>query len=426
MPATELPSGLPRPDAVALCIVGLGYIGLPTATLFAGAGVRVHGADVNPRAVASIARGKPHIVEPGLDAVVAAAVASGRLTVSTAPVPADTFILAVPTPFKNRHEPDLSYVEAAGRSISRLLRPGNLVVLESTSPVGTTEMLARLLAAARPDLAVAGAASPADRTPVYVAHCPERVLPGNILNELVHNDRVVGGIDAASAEKAKALYAAVCRGGIHLTSAGTAELTKLTENAFRDVNIAFANELSTICERVEIDVWELIGLANLHPRVNILNPGPGVGGHCIAVDPWFIIHSAPAESRLIALARDINDARPHWVVGKVKQAIDGATAPVIACLGLAYKADTDDLRESPAVEVVELAAAEKLGTILVADPYIEALPPRLDGAARLVSTEEAIGRADIIVLLVDHREFKGVPEAVRHGKTVIDTRGIWR
>jgi UDP-N-acetyl-D-mannosaminuronic acid dehydrogenase len=412
---------------MTLCVVGLGYIGLPTAVLFARAGLRVHGVDVDARAVDRINRGEAHIFEPGLDQEVAEAVATGRLVASIAPVESDAFIIAVPTPFKHQHEPDISYIEAAARAVAPVLRAGNLVVLESTSPVGTTERLAEILSRQRPDLTLAGTGAAAPGVvPVFIAHCPERVLPGQILNELINNDRVIGGIDTESALLAKQLYASVCEGQIHVTSARTAELTKLAENAFRDVNIAFANEMSAICEHLKIDVWEMIGLANLHPRVRILNPGPGVGGHCIAVDPWFIVHSAPDESRLIALARNLNTERPGWVVERIRRAIDGRGSLTISCLGVTYKADTDDIRESPSLEVIELIAAGKLGTVLVTDPYVKTLPKDLDGLAELVDLDSAITKGDVIVLLVDHREYKALPAQTLENKTVVDTRGIWR
>ncbi|WP_153724697.1 UDP-N-acetyl-D-mannosamine dehydrogenase [Heliorestis convoluta] len=403
-----------------VCVVGLGYIGLPTASLLATKGFRVHGVDVNAQAVETINRGEIHIYEPDLDVLVKSAVHSGNLKASMDPEEADVFVLAVPTPFKEGHVPDLSYIEAATRAISSYIKAGDLVILESTSPVGTTEAIAQWLRELRPDLKVPGQ--------VYLAHCPERVLPGQILRELIDNDRIVGGIDLASAERACLFYQSFVKGQILLTSARTAELAKLTENAFRDVNIAFANELSLICERLDVNVWELIDLANRHPRVSILQPGPGVGGHCIAVDPWFIVDSAPEEARLIRTARYVNDGKPFHVLRKIKEKAERFRRPVIALLGLSFKADIDDLRESPALEIVRHLASDEVGELYVVEPHIAALPASLacyDGV-HFADMRQAIQAADIVVLLVNHRAFAFVDREILKEKIVIDTRGIWR
>jgi len=420
-------------DYETVCVLGLGYIGLPTASIMAMRGFRVHGVDVNQQAVDTINQGRIHIHEPDLDALVKAAVGSGRLSAHLRPQPADVFIVAVPTPFKDTHQPDLTYVEAATRSLAGVLTPGNLVILESTCPVSTTESMARWIAEERPDLSLpawtplgAKAAAPV-KGAVLLAHCPERVLPGQILRELVENDRIIGGIDPASAERCAAIYRKFVIGKLLLSDCRTAELAKLTENAFRDVNIAFANELSLICDRLGIDVWELIRLANHHPRVKILNPGPGVGGHCIAVDPWFIVSSAPEEARLIRTAREVNDHKPVVVISKVEKLAERFKYPVIACLGLAFKADVDDLRESPAVEITRHLAQRQIGRVLAVEPYISQLPKALsDSGAQLVDLDAALAKADVVLLLVDHRVFRALDRKRLEGKAVVDTRGCWR
>ncbi|MGP9820450.1 UDP-N-acetyl-D-mannosamine dehydrogenase [Salinarimonas sp. NSM] len=411
-----------HPERVS--VVGLGYIGLPTAAVLANRGIDVIGIDVDPRVVETLSRGEVHILEPDLDVLVRAAVNGGLFRASLTPEPASVFMIAVPTPFKEDRSPDLAYVEAACRAIAPVLARGNLVILESTSPVGTTEHVARWLAEERPDLRFPGAQGEID---VHVAHCPERVLPGRILRELVENARVIGGLTPACAEKARDFYKVFVSGKCLLTTARTAELCKLTENAFRDVNIAFANELSLIAERVDVDVWELIALANHHPRVQILQPGPGVGGHCIAVDPWFIVDSAPEESRLIRTAREVNDYKPHWVVGKVRAAAERFKAPRVACLGLAFKANVDDLRESPAVHIVDELAKSGVGEIVAVEPHIRALPRQLAGHANVTLADlRAIEDADIVVCLVDHEAFRSIDPKRLMSKVVIDTRGIWR
>lgn len=410
-------------------VIGLGYIGLPTAAVFAAHGCRVIGVDSDARVVNGVNAGKVHIVEPMLDAAVATAVASSALRAVTVPEPADAFVIAVPTPFRgDNREPDLSYVESAARAIAPVLAKGNLVVLESTSPVGATEKMTAWLAEARPDLVfpVMGGA-PAD---VAIAYCPERVLPGNVLTELIKNDRVIGGMTKSCSEKAERLYGHFLEGAaVRATSPRAAELTKLTENSFRDTNIAFANELSIVCDRLGVDVWELIALANRHPRVNILQPGPGVGGHCIAVDPWFIVSSAPEEARLIAMARAVNDAKPDWVLAKVRAAVSGlattsgrdASSITIACYGLAFKPDIDDLRESPSLEIARTLAETHPGPVLAIEPNIDTLPATLS-AAQMASFDDAMQNADVHVLLVDHRQFLGRRPAQG---TIVDTRGSW-
>ena len=397
-----------------IIVIGLGYIGLPTASMLATKGHQVVGVDVNAATVQTINAGQIHIVEPDLDILVRSAIHSGNLKASTEPEQGDTFIIAVPTPFKqigaNPKAPDLSYVEAAARAITPHLRAGNLIILESTSPVGTTELIERIALEARPELV----------GNIHAAHCPERVLPGQILRELVDNDRIVGGTTPAATLAAQQLYKTFCNGTIHLTDSRTAELAKLVENSFRDVNIAFANELSTICDHLNIDVWQTIALANRHPRVNILQPGPGVGGHCIAVDPWFIVSSAPEQSRLIKTAREVNDAKPSWVVSKVTAAAARFKKPVIGCLGLTFKANIDDLRESPALEIVQSLLAQKVGKVLACDPNVP--PGKL--AFELYPIEAVLKEADILLLLVDHREFRGIAPELLQGKVVIDTKGV--
>ena len=410
-----------------LCICGLGYIGLPTAAMFASNGVSVSGVEVNQHAIDMINQGKIHIVEPGLGEVVKKAVENGLLTASRTATEADGYIICVPTPFKGQnHEPDLSYVEEAAKEIAPYIRKGNTVILESTSPVGSTQIVADIIAKIRPELKVASEDS--EECDVYVAYCPERVLPGKIMSELVNNDRIVGGINRISAEKAADIYAVFVKGELLKTNARTAEMSKLTENAFRDVNIAFANELSLICDRLKIDVWELIELANHHPRVNILNPGPGVGGHCIAVDPWFTVSKTPDLAKMINTARNVNDGKPEWVKQKVRDAIVGLnkTSLKIACLGLAFKPDIDDLRESPSVYITRDLSREFPGTVVAVEPNISELPSALrDSDVSLVDLDSAL-KADVIVLLVDHREFKNNVPKLSSDQVLIDTRGIWQ
>lgn len=394
-----------------ICVFGLGYIGLPTSAIMAAKGFNVLGVDVNPEVVKTINNGKIHITEPDLDLFVRAAVQGNKLKAANKPEPSDVFIIAVPTPFKENKKPDMSYVEEASKSISTVIQEGNLVILESTSPPQTCE---KIIA---PILEDAGFKPGKD---VFLAHCPERVLPGQIMREVVENDRVIGGINPESAEKAKELYSTFVKGQIHLTDATTAEMVKLVENSYRDVNIAFANELSIICESLKLNVWELIKLANLHPRVNILKPGPGVGGHCIAVDPWFIVDRLPEESRLIKTARLVNDSKPGFVFDRIKKAADRFKEPVIGVFGLSYKQDIDDLRESPALDIAKQVKDAKLGKLLVCEPFIKEHPD-----FELSTAEEAIQKADIVVLLVPHRQFKIIDKELLKPKIVIDTCGIW-
>jgi UDP-N-acetyl-D-mannosaminuronic acid dehydrogenase len=411
-----------RTMTTRLTVVGLGYIGLPTAAVFAEAGFTVAGVDVNPDAVEAINEGRAHIFEPGLDQLVKEVVTSGAFSASAEMSPAESFVIAVPTPFMGDHEPDLSYVEAASRAIAPLLERGNLIVLESTSPVGATEQVAQWIQELRPDLTVPVNGNPGD---IAIAYCPERVLPGKILYEIRNNDRLLGGLSPACAQQAVDLYSEVAAGKCHTTTARTAELAKLSENAFRDVNIAFANELSVIADRYGIDARELIGLANLHPRVNILQPGPGVGGHCIAVDPWFIVDSAPDVALLIKQARLTNDAKPSWVVDKVLAAIGLVGSPSVACLGLAYKPDIDDLRESPAIEVVKQLRSRTDVSIAVVEPNVTQLPAQLAGDnVELVGLDAALAEANIIVMLVSHGEFVALDASAFGEAIVVDTVGV--
>jgi len=407
-----------------IVVMGLGYIGLPTASMLATKGHQIVGVDINQNTVDTINQGNIHIVEPDLDILVKTAVGSGNLRASNCPEEADTFILAVPTPFihseNNSKAPDISYVETATRTIAPFLRPDNLIILESTSPIGTTERIRDIVCEERPDL-VTKTNNKIDTLVVHIAHCPERVLPGHILRELVDNDRIVGGIDRTSAEKAKTLYQTFCNGHIYLTDARTAELAKLTENSFRDVNIAFANELSMICDKLGISVWELIELANKHPRVNILTPGPGVGGHCIAVDPWFIVAAAPEEAKVIRTAREVNDYKPNWVIEKVYVAAERFKNPVIGCLGLAFKANIDDLRESPALEIVRKLITANIGRIMACEPNANSNFDEF----QLFDIDDVLRESDIIILLVDHDEFKEIDKKLLMKAVVFDTRGIW-
>jgi|TARA_R110001583_G_scaffold192713_1_gene359594 UDP-N-acetyl-D-mannosaminuronic acid dehydrogenase len=404
-------------------VIGLGYIGLPTAAVLASRGLEVVGVDVNQQAVDTINEGRIHIVEPDLDIVVRGVVTTGNLRATTIPEPAEAFMIAVPTPFKEGHAPDLKYIEAAAKAIAPVLEKGNLVILESTSPVGATEKLSAWLKEARPDLTFPQDLG--DSADIKIAHCPERVLPGYVLQELVSNDRVIGGMSKACSLRAVELYETFVRGECIITNARTAEMAKLTENSFRDVNIAFANELSVISDKLKINVWELIKLANRHPRVNILSPGPGVGGHCIAVDPWFIVDSCPEEANIIRQARLTNDAKPHYVIAQIEKAADEFKRPVIACLGLAFKADIDDLRESPALQIVEQLALKNIGQLIAVEPNVQYLPEKLINAGVEHATlEAALEKANIIVVLVDHKQFKAADKMQFATKVVIDTRGI--
>lgn len=396
-----------------ICVIGLGYIGLPTASVLATKGYSVVGVDVNPDVVETINQGNIHIVEPDLDILVKSAVNSGNLTAAAAPKESEIFIIAVPTPFTSDHLPDLTYVQNATEAVASVIKKGDLVILESTSPVGATQnQVANRIAT------ITGWTAGED---FFVAHCPERVLPGKILRELVDNDRIIGGINLASAEIARDFYQTFVGGQIYLTDSRTAELAKLVENAYRDVNIAFANELSMICDNLAMNVWELIGLANKHPRVNILQPGPGVGGHCIAVDPWFIVNASPERAILIETARRVNDSKPVYLVEKIKKQAEKFKAPVIACLGLTYKADVDDLRESPSLEIARSLVSQNVGNVIACEPYVEDLSEFENH-----SLSAALERGDIIVLLVNHEQFYGIDPELLKEKIVIDTRGIWQ
>ncbi|MWV55114.1 UDP-N-acetyl-D-mannosamine dehydrogenase [Chlorobium phaeovibrioides] len=394
--------------------MGLGYIGLPTAAVVSSKGVRVHGYDVNPHVVATINQGRIHIVEPGLEELVRSSVAEGHLSASAVPCVADVHLIVVPTPFKGVHEPDISFVEAATRTVLPLLREGDTYIIESTSPVGTTEQMASLIFRERPELS----------GKLFIAYCPERVLPGNVLHELVHNDRVIGGIDEASTLKAKEFYRLFVEGELYGTNARTAEMCKLTENSSRDVQIAFANELSLICDKAGINVWELIALANRHPRVNILQPGAGVGGHCIAVDPWFIVSDYPQESRLINAARDINNYKAFWCAEKIKSSmlefeLKHGRKPLVALMGLAFKPNIDDLRESPAKYIAQKVMQSEQNNFLVVEPNIES-----HSVFKLTVFEEAYRQADIVAFLVAHKEFQGLQ--YREDAVVLDFAGVFK
>jgi len=415
-----------------ICMIGLGYIGLPTATLFASRKIKVVGVDVLSEVVETINQGKVHIVEPELDMLVHAAVTAGYLKASAVPEAADVFFIAVPTPFTDGHKPDLSYIESAARSIAPVLKKGDLVILESTSPVGATEKLDAWLALARPDLLFP--LQGGENADVQVAHCPKRVLPGRVVSELVENDRVIGGLTRRAAELARDVYKLVVEGECLLTDARTAEMCKLTENSYRDVNIAFANELSVICDKLNIDVWELRALANRHPRVEILQPGPGVGGHCIAVDPWFIVDSCRAEAQLIRTAREVNDGKPLWVLGKVREAVTHLLATsarrcaselTISCLGLAFKPNIDDLRESPAarltIDITNIGC-----NVLAVEPNLLELPQALQKArVRLASLDEALASAEIVCVFVKHKAFLEAKDQIRAHPMVIDAVGLY-
>ncbi len=415
-----------------ISVIGLGYIGLPTAAMFASKGKKVIGVDIDQHSVDTINAGKIHIVEPELDLMVKKAVDDGFLKATTTPEPADAFLIAVPTPFllvKDKNsipEPDLTYIKSAANSISKVLKKGDLVILESTCPVGATEQLSDWLSEARTDLTFPH--TDGEDSDIRIAYCPERVLPGHIIKELVVNDRIIGGITDSCSKKATEIYKIFVEGNCVATNARTAEMTKLTENSCRDVQIAFANELSIICDDLDINVWELISLANRHPRINILQPGPGVGGHCIAVDPWFIISKNPAESKLIKTARQVNINKVQWVIDKVKILIGDflqanpqkTTADItIVCYGLSFKQDIDDLRESPAMNITRSIAKMHSGSVIAVEPNICELS---EEEFELVSFEEADDKVDIAVLLVNHEEFKTLKANTSY---LIDTKGIW-
>lgn len=419
-------------NTMTVSVVGLGYIGLPAAAMFASRKTKVVGVDISQHAIDTINQGKIHIVEPELDMIVNAAVTEGFLRATNKPEPADAFLIAVPTPFKENYEPDLSYVLSAAKSIAPVLKKGDIVILESTSPVGTTETMVEVLAAARPDLKFPTGVDCKDMD-IHVAYCPERVLPGHVVRELVQNDRIIGGLTSLCSQKAIDVYRIFVEGELLVTDARTAEMSKLTENSFRDVNIAFANELSIICDKLNINVWELIKLANHHPRVNILQPGCGVGGHCIAVDPWFIVNKTPNEARIVRTAREINDHKPKWVQNKVIEAVKTLVDQgkledqiKISCLGLAFKPDIDDLRESPALAITTALAKKYPGQVTAVEPNIHILPTQLaDSQFELSTLEDSLEQADILVVLVDHKQFKTISPVIRADQVLCDTKGIW-
>lgn len=409
-----------------VCIAGLGYIGLPTAAMLASRGDEVIGFDTNPEVVASINQGKPHFDEPDLQMLLHAAVNTGSLRAGRGPEPADFFIIAVPTPFADSKQPDLSHVNAVCDAIAPHLKPGNTVILESTCPVGTTERICERIGKARPDLAMPSYKDADATSDVFVCHCPERVLPGRMLTELVSNDRIIGGMTEACAKNAASLYDSFVRGELMVTDCRTAEFAKLIENAYRDVNIAFANELSLVSELHRINVWSAIALANRHPRVNILRPGPGVGGHCIAVDPWFLVAGAPDLTRLIQTAREVNEAKPVWVVDRVRAMATKLKNPVVACYGVTFKPDVDDLRASPSLEIVEELATDPELRVIVCDPHIKVLPPTLAGLPNidLMDADAAREAADLVLFLVGHRCFQSLEQSFFLNKMVVDVVGL--
>ncbi|MCH2129716.1 MAG: UDP-N-acetyl-D-mannosamine dehydrogenase [Pirellulaceae bacterium] len=404
----------PVPAETSVCVMGLGYIGLPTASVLATKGFRVTGVDVRPEVVDTINRGEIHIEEPDLDILVRSAVNSGQLVAAESPQAADVFMICVPTPIRDDRTPDLTYIREACQAIQPNVVKGNLVILESTSPPRTTE-----------EIVAATAFSPEFEIgkDVFVAHCPERVLPGRILLEVVQNDRVVGGMTPECAQRAKQFYESYVSGEVFATSALVAEVTKLAENSYRDVNIAFANELSMLAEDLNIDPWDVIELANRHPRVQILSPGPGVGGHCISVDPWFLVHAQPERTQLIRTAREVNLYKPQFVVRHVMELAKQFETPKLGCLGLAYKADVDDIRESPALDIVRGLVREGVGDVMVCDPYVR--PEQFDELP-LSSLTDVLEACPLILLLTDHRQFRDIPRRVLQEKVVVDTRGLYR
>lgn len=407
-----------------ICVFGLGYIGLPTAAMFAHHGAQVIGVDVNQHAIDTINQGKIHIVEPGLETIVKQAVEAGKLKASLKPEKADAYLIAVPTPFKgDDHTPDLSYIHSVAQALAPVLEKGDVVILESTSPVGATEQLVEWLSELRSDLTFPDYYERDQEADIFVAYCPERVLPGQVVEELISNDRIIGGMTTESTKKAIEVYRLFVKGDLLETNSRTAEMAKLTENSFRDVNIAFANELSIIADKLDVNVWELIKLANHHPRVNILQPGAGVGGHCIAVDPWFIVNKNPDEAKIIRAAREINDGKPDWVVAKIEEAVKQCKVekPTVALLGLAFKPNIDDLRESPAVNIAKKMLASSSADILLVEPNIDKLPKGLE-SGKLVSLKEAMDTADVIAILVGHDEF--LNENFNGTQAVVDAVGV--
>lgn len=412
-----------------VAFLGLGYIGLPTAVVMANNGIKVTGIDVNAENIARINRGEVTFVEPGLEAQLRQALDTGHFHATTEYHHADAYIIAVPTPFTSDHDIDMKYIFEVADSLAPLLQGTELIILESTSPPQTTRKMAERILSQREDLVADGTENPEGLPVVYFAHCPERILPGNAMEELVSNDRIIGGMSPEATLKATDIYSSFCQGELLPTDAVTAEMTKLTENSFRDVNIAFANELSLICDNLGVNVWELVELANHHPRVNILQPGPGVGGHCIAVDPWFIVSADPKNSRLIRSAREINDNKPNWVLEKISEAVAATNTNDVAILGLSFKANIDDLRSSPALSIAEqFSKSHPTINVLAVEPNISDLPANLKELPNVALTETttALNTAEVIVLLVDHNEFRVVPATMLKGKTIIDTKGLWR
>ena len=406
-----------------ISVIGLGYIGLPTAAMLATQGIEVVGVDVNPFIIEAVNKGKAHIEEGGLDQLLSRCVSDGNLKATKVPEVADVFLITVPTPVNGDHTPDLSYVISAGRSIASVLKKGDLVILESTSPVGTTRMLGDVLAEERPDLSFPHITG--ENSDIHIAYCPERIIPGKMLEELVKNDRIIGGITAQCSKLAVKVYKTFVEGGCHITDDQTAGMVKLSENAFRDINIAFANELSMICGDLGLDVWKVIEMANHHPRVSILNPGPGVGGHCIAVDPWLIAASAPKQTRLIQTARKVNDAKPDYVIEQVEKALLKLPKANVACLGLSYKANVDDFRGSPALKIAEILSRKYTGRVFCADPFAYALSETQlkEAGITLNSVWEVLNKVDVVVMLVGHKTFLTL--SYPQDKEVIDTIGFW-
>ena len=409
---------------ISICVIGLGYIGLPTSALLASRGYRVYGVDIRPDVVETVAAGRVHISEIDLDGLVQKVVSGGLLTAHSEPCDADAFIITAPTPLTSDRRPQLDYVFSAARSVAPHLKRGDILIIKSTCPVGTTRNVAKLLAELRPDLSFAG--SGAAISDISIAYCPERVLPGRILVELIDNDRCVGGLTPACTERAAQFYESFVHGAVLRTDAETAELVKLTENAFRDVNIAFANELSMVSEHHGVDVWKVIDLANRHPRVNILKPGPGVGGHCIAVDPWFIVDGAPEYARLIRTAREVNDHKAEHVFERIQRSVGAYPDMPITCFGLSFKANVDDLRESPALEIAERLGRAYPGRVAAVEPFIKELPaPLKDAGVSHLTLEQGLDRPGAFVLLVDHSAFTRIPREQLANRKIIDTRGIW-
>jgi len=416
-------------NKVKVSVIGLGYIGLPTAALLASHKIEVTGVDIDKSIVDIVNQGNIHIVEPELDNLVHTAVHTGYLKAVMKPERSDVFMIAVPTPFKRNNEPDLRYIESASKEISQVLKKGDIVILESTSPVGTTELMVEWMQKIRPDLSFPTFGEEDSEFDISVAHCPERVLPGHVVRELVSNNRIIGGITNKCANQVKNFYRIFVKAGCMVTDCRTAELSKLVENSFRDVNIAFANELSLVCDKLGIDVWDLIKLANRHPRVNIMQPGPGVGGHCIAVDPWFIVHSTPNESKLIRTARMVNDNKPKYIISKIDEVLDSLNKPLleisVACLGMAFKPDIDDLRESPAIKIIQTLITKRFKKIYIIEPNISLLPSNFDtNSVELTSIEKGVKLSEVVVVLVSHKEFSLIDKELLKEKNVIDAVGL--